>query len=77
MRSPDANSCVATPSSLPRLPLLGDVEHHDHPITVLVHIQELSIQGQFRLRLGTGRKRCQDHVPSKVPVVDLQSPGKG
>lgn len=29
------------------LPLLGDVEHHDDSITVLVHIQELCIQGHL------------------------------
>lgn len=37
------------------LPLLGDVEHHDHPITVLVHVQELGIQSHLGLRLGRGR----------------------
>lgn len=33
-------------------PLLGDVEHHDHPVAVLVHVQELGVQGHLRLRLG-------------------------
>lgn len=41
------------PASAP-LPLLGDVEHHDHPVTVLVHVQELGVQGHLGLRLGTG-----------------------
>lgn len=48
---------VVLASQRPNLPLLGDVKHHDHPVTVLVHVQELCVQGHLRLRLGTGRKR--------------------
>lgn len=40
------------------LPLLGDVEHHDHAAAVLVHVQELRVQGQLGLRLGRGGDRA-------------------
>ena len=40
-------------------PLLGDVKHHDHPVAVLVHIQELGVQGHLRLRLRTGNRTSE------------------
>ncbi len=33
------------------LPLFGDVEHHDHAVTVLINIQELCIESHLGFRL--------------------------
>jgi len=43
------------------LPLFGDVKHQYHTIAVLIHVQKLSIQGQFTLRLLT----AQETFPGK------------
>lgn len=58
------------PANLPLLPLLSDVKHHDYPITVLVHVQELSIQSHFRLRLEIGGRKGKT-----VPLANSHSHG--
>lgn len=54
------------------LPLLGDIEHHDHPVAVLVHVQELGIQGHLGLRLGMGESGLRDGAPGQVPQVSTR-----
>lgn len=51
-----ASQCPRRPASSP---LLGDVKHHDHPVAVLVHIQELRVQGHLGLRLQTGNQTSE------------------
>jgi ferritin-like protein len=58
------------------LPLLSDVKHHDHSITVLVHIQKLSIQGQFRLCLETEGRKAKTVSLANPILVALQTPEK-
>ena len=71
-RCPSGQGLLGAPVPLP---LLGDVEHHDHPMAVLVHVQELSVQGHLGLRLGTGGARHE--VAWRVtPQVGTRSPWK-
>lgn len=42
------------------LPLLGDVEHHDDSVAVLVDVEELCVQRHL-VRLRTGRTSRYQH----------------